>query len=137
MKKIPAIILSLLLIYSVLSDSVTASPLQWKKYKSIKYDLKNLPPGKTVAKYISPDKNYELISRKENNNLFHIYLHKKNIYTFIDDFQEIKQIEWSHDSSRVLFHGIKEIGQNEISYWKIRYLPAKNILLALILKINK
>src|SRR5436309_8582044 len=120
MKKNIIFNLGLVLLFSGLGPAAHTSPLQWKKYKSYKYDIKKLPEGKTAAKYISPDKHYELISRteKSQNDRFRLYLHKKNIYTFIDDFQEIKKVEWEKDSSKVLFQGIKEIDNDQISYWK-------------------
>ena len=128
-----------LFLFSVSLPVATSSPLQWKSYKSYKYDSKFLPQGKTVAKFLSPDKKYVLISRKEDKavNSMKLYLHKDNQYTFIDDFQEINKVEWQPDSAKVIFHGVKQLNNEEISYWKVRYLPAKNLLLAMILKMNR
>jgi hypothetical protein len=116
-----------------------ASPLQWKKYRAVKYDTASVPSGKTVSRYFSPDRKYDLYYLKngQQDNPFSLYLHNKNIYTFIDDFQEIKKVEWDSASTRVSFQGIKAINNTEISYWKAKYLPEKNILLAMILKIDK
>jgi hypothetical protein len=116
-----------------------ADGLKWEKYKTVSFELKELPVGKMVNDYPSPDKKSKLLTQLviENNiKTFNLYFVKDNKYSFIDQYQELKRVTWDKDSSKVYFHAIKKINYEEIGYFKLRYIPSKNLIIGLMLKIQ-
>lgn len=137
LKLISFLVILIFVIYSS-ENKIYAEVLSWKKVKFVTYESLEKPEGKIIKEFISPDKKYSLFYfSKKDTNKYKLYLKKDTSYNFIDEYQEIKNIKWSDDSSKVYFEAIKELNYTEISYWKVSYLPKIQTAFSKVLKINK
>ena len=135
-KKLLAIFITSITL-SFIVNNVVAEGLRWKKVKTVAFSINQIPKGKIISNYNSPDKKYQLIYQKDISGNQALYIKSAKSYKFIDNFQEIKKVKWSEKSDKVSFEAIKEINIDEISYWKINYLPNMNVAFSQVLQMKR